>query len=467
MRYVYFCFLLVPVALASTDILITPQGPVVGWTDSQNIAYLMNPSTHSVPEQIGQGYQRLSLSMCTDSDTDPVLLAAFGSWFYWYAQVNTYSVSDLSLITQQQLSHEDFAPPEYCTVLALPVLPRYITSSDQKIVLIELLTGYTDVQDHRYLAVCSVDPWSSSLINPADTSNWIETSTSFSRFTSLMAGGSFSPFALQTGKTWAPMNPSSFCVNSVFLESNTLSSESIFHVLGDWSMDPVPNALSLGMCSSGQIGLLNDTAGVVWSADFAGSPASPELSQIEIDHEHLPFPAAMTCSSDDDGLLLAWFSGDEIIVRHWHTQWSAYSHVVESCGNVETGNISVCSDTNGYWVAWLEAGSSVPEVRFISRDTVTELDEEQSAGISGGIVLSVSPNPAAGQAVVNFSLPCAEDYQLTLFDITGRNVLDVSTGHAADFSGFVSLENIPDGVYIIKLETPQFERSFLLVNTGE
>ncbi len=467
MKYLYICFILVSAIQASTDILTTADGPVVGWTDSENNAYLMNPSTHSVPEQIGQGYDRLQLSFCEDAGTDPVVLVAFGSWFYWYAQVNTYSVSDFSLIAQQELSHEDFFPPEFCTVLALPVLPRYIGSSDQRIALIELLTGYTDVQNHRYLTVCSVDPWSSTVINTADTSNWIETSTSFSRFTSLMAGGSFPPFVLQTGKTWAPMNPSSFCVNSVFLDSNTLALEPISHVQGDWSMDPVPNALVLGMCSSGQIGLLNDTAGVVWSADFNGSPVSPELSQIEIDHEDLPFPAAMTCSASDDGILLAWFSGDEIIVRHWQGQWSTYSHVVESCGNVGTGNISVCSDTDGYRVAWLEAGSSVPEVRFISRDTVTELDEEQSRGIPGGIVLSVSPNPAAGQAMVSFTLPCAEDYQLTLFDISGRNVLGASTGHTADFSGFVSLENIPGGVYIMKLETPQFKRSVLLVNTGE
>ncbi|MCK5842457.1 MAG: hypothetical protein KAH31_09835, partial [Candidatus Sabulitectum sp.] len=273
-------------------------------------AYLMNPSTPSVPEQIGQGYDRLQLSFCEDADTEPVILVAFESWFYWYAQVNTYSASNFSLITQQELSHEDFAPPEYCTVLAMPVLPRYIGSSEQKIALIDLMTGYTDVQDHRYLTVCSVDPWSSSLISPADTSNWIETSTSFSRFTSLMAGGSFSPFALQTGKTYAPMGPTSFSVNSVFLDGSTLASENIFFVLGG-NMDPAPNALALGMCSSGQIGLLNDTAGVVWSADFAGSPISPYLSQIEIDHDDLPFPAAMTCSASDDGLLLAWFSGDE------------------------------------------------------------------------------------------------------------------------------------------------------------
>ncbi|MEA3267328.1 MAG: T9SS type A sorting domain-containing protein, partial [Candidatus Fermentibacteria bacterium] len=351
--------------------------------------------------------------------------------------------------------------------VALPVLPRYITSAEQKMVLIDLFTGYTDVQDHRYLTVCSVDPWSSSLISPADTSNWIETSTSSSRFTSLMAGGSFSPFALQTGETWEPMNPSSFSVNSVFLNGNTLASEIILNVQGDWSMDPVPNALSLGMCSSGQIGLLNDTAGVVWSADFAGSPISPDLSQIDIDHEDLPFPAAMTCSINDDGLLLAWFSGDKIMVRHWQNQWSAYSHVVELCGNVETGNISVCSDTDGYWVAWLEESSSIPEVRFISRDTVTELHEEQSRGIPDHLVLSVYPNPAAGQAVVSFTLPCAEDYQLTIFDISGRNVLDVSTGHTADFSGFVSLQTIPAGVYILKLETSQFERSVLFVNTGK
>lgn len=465
MRSVYLCFLLVAVVLGSTDILVTPQGPVVGWTDSENNAYLMNPSTRSVPEQIGEGYDRLQLSFCEDADTEPVILAAFGSWFYWYAHVNTYSAWDFSLITQQELSHEDFSPPEYCTVLALPVLPRYIGSSEQRIALIDLQTGYTDVQDHRYLTVCSVDPWSSSLFSPADTSNWIETSTHSSRFTSLMAGGSFSPFALQTGKTYAPMGPTSFSVNSVFLESNTLASESIFYVLGG-NMDPAPTALALGMCSSGQLGLLNDTAGVVWSADFAGSPVSPNLSQIEIDHDDLPFPAAMTCSASDDGLLLAWFSGDEIIVRHWQDQWSTYSHVVEPCGNVETGNISVCSDTDGYWVAWLEAGSSIPEVRFISRDTVTELDEEQSMGISGGIVLSVSPNPAAGQAVVSFVLPCAEDYQLTLYDISGRNVLDVSTGHAADFSGVVCLGNMPGGVYMIKLETTQFERSVLFVNTG-
>ncbi|MCK5036966.1 MAG: T9SS type A sorting domain-containing protein [Candidatus Sabulitectum sp.] len=465
MRSVYLCFLLVPVVLASTDILVTPQGPVVGWTDSENNAYLLNPSTHSVPEQIGQVYDRLQLSFCEDADTEPVILVAFGSWFYWYAQVNTYSASNFSLITQQELSHEDFAPPEYCTVLALPVLPRYINSSEQRIALIDLQTGCTDVQDHRYLTVCSVDPWSSCLISPVDTSNWIETSTHSSRFTSLMAGGSFSPFALQTGKTCAPMGPTSFSVNSVFLDDSTLASENIFHVLGG-AIDPVPNALALGMCSSGQLGLLNDTAGVVWSADFAGSPISPDLSQIEIDHTDLPFPAAMTCSTNDDGLLLAWFSGDEIIVRHWQDQWSTYSHAVESCGNVGLGNISVCSDIDGYWVAWLEAGSSVPEVRFISRETVTGIDKEDSSLPNGAVSFSVSPNPVRDHASVNFLQSVATHYQISLYDLSGRKVLYIASGHGDGFTGVVSLETFPCGVYIMRLVTSDLERSLLVLHTG-
>ena len=64
-----------------------------------------------------------------------------------------------------------------------------------------------------------------------------------------------------------------------------------------------------------------------------------------------------------------------------------------------------------------------------------------------------------GKKTINYILP-------TVNDISGRNVFDVSTGHAADFSGVVYLGNMPGGVYIIKLETLQFERSALFVNTG-
>ncbi|MCK5842458.1 MAG: T9SS type A sorting domain-containing protein [Candidatus Sabulitectum sp.] len=133
---------------------------------------------------------------------------------------------------------------------------------------------------------------------------------------------------------------------------------------------------------------------------------------------------------------------------------------------METGNISACSDTDGYWVAWLEAGSTQPEVRFISRETVTGIDQEDSSLPYGAVSFSVSPNPVRDHASVNFLQSVATHYQLSLYDLSGRKVLDIASGQGDGFTGVVSLETFPGGVYIMRLVTPDLERSLLVLHTG-
>ncbi len=105
-------------------------------------------------------------------------------------------------------------------------------------------------------------------------------------------------------------------------------------------------------------------------------------------------PWAMSCNPDDTGLLLVWYDEGSIISRHYSGDWNPYAHPVQSgLSNIEDGNLAVCSDENGYWVAWLESGRSEPQFVFIPRDSVTSIDETEmtSFGTKAGIYPLLNP----------------------------------------------------------------------------
>lgn len=217
MKFVYSCFILVFITQASTDILITSDGPVVGWANSEYTAYLMKPGSSAVPRQIGQGYSQLSLSLCEDTDTEPVLLVAAKSYSDWHFRVESYTPVGLELLIQQELDPDDFTPPVYCTESYLPALSRYISTAAQRLAVINLNTAYTDIQDERYITACSVSPWSSTLIDPADTTNWITARASYLyQVTNFVFSESISPILLQTGATYSLMGFAEFDVSTVF-----------------------------------------------------------------------------------------------------------------------------------------------------------------------------------------------------------------------------------------------------------
>ena len=173
----------------------------------------------------------------------------------------------------------------------------------------------------------------------------------------------------------------------------------------------------------------------------------------------------MTRTREDEGIVLVWYDGSNIMLKYWDGDWNAYSHVIESVSTLAPGNLAVCSDTDGYWVAWKNSTEPVAEYRFISRDTVTGI--EGSGTESGqGIEISLESNPVQSFASYSISLPVEGHYSLQLFDLNGRNLEEVSSGFARGNEGVLDLSGYPSGVYNLVLETGNRVSSVRLLKTG-
>ena len=73
---------------------------------------------------------------------------------------------------------------------------------------------------------------------------------------------------------------------------------------------------------------------------------------------------------------------------------------------------------------------------------------------TGRAAFGVSPNPTAGLARVTVTLPAPEAVTVRVYDVLGRAVVTLADGAVtADATFALSTENLPAGLYIIRLET--------------
>ncbi len=94
----------------------------------------------------------------------------------------------------------------------------------------------------------------------------------------------------------------------------------------------------------------------------------------------------------------------------------------------------------------------MPEYRFISRETITGIQESEFS-LVGGIAVTVGENPIAGTTSNNISLPAAKSYGLYLYDLSGRNTQEITHGFSMLDEGVLDLSGFPPGVYNLVLKT--------------
>ena len=77
------------------------------------------------------------------------------------------------------------------------------------------------------------------------------------------------------------------------------------------------------------------------------------------------------------------------------------------------------------------------------------------------------PNPFNGSTVIQFSIPFRSEAHLTLFDVLGREVRTLTNGEveAGPHSIVLYSDDLPSGVYVYRLKTPQYLTSKKLVIT--
>lgn len=227
------------------------------------------------------------------------------------------------------------------------------------------------------------------------------------------------------------------------LFSYTLYSETNYS--SDWTrVIAAGSDLGITVALWGESGLEN-----VYTSIFIDDvqPASTEAFPFPYPRNE---PSAMSCHPYYDGMLLAWIQGSELRCRHFDGEWNGYDHIVQTgLGTVMDQNIAVCSDVDGYWIAWLENSASEPEVVFVPRDSVTGIS---GSGISSvEMTLGLFPNPF-GEVLHIAPSGFTGNCRISIYDTAGRIVESTTmSSNVWDWDA----SSIPTGLYSIVAESPE------------
>ena len=128
----------------------------------------------------------------------------------------------------------------------------------------------------------------------------------------------------------------------------------------------------------------------------------------------------MSGNPDDPGLLLVRPENGALWVRHYQGEWNPFPvRVAEGLGPLGMDDLAVCSDDEGYWIAWLEEGETEPEVLFVPRESVTGIPSADPQG-EGPLSVSAASNPLRGIPVLEIGGSAPADlavYDLSLIHI--------------------------------------------------
>ena len=75
-------------------------------------------------------------------------------------------------------------------------------------------------------------------------------------------------------------------------------------------------------------------------------------------------------------------------------------------------------------------------------------------GIAGSVLgLAISPNPCPGASTLGFTLPEAGSVNISIYDLTGRRVQQVTSGSLSQGQHSIPVSTgLPSGLYIVSME---------------
>lgn len=161
-----------------------------------------------------------------------------------------------------------------------------------------------------------------------------------------------------------------------------------------------------------------------------------EMNTIDI----LSFPWTGAYYGEMDNLIEAKSNDDNYIFSHWEC----------------TANSLILPDSTMKKAAVrLETADTLTAV-FTSITSVTDFN--------AGVAVNVYPNPASKQLTVSYALEASMKVNMSLFSIMGQKVIDIQPTilqSAGSFNKSIDLvrENLPAGIYILKLNADQHEIS--------
>lgn len=221
-----------------------------------------------------------------------------------------------------------------------------------------------------------------------------------------------------------------------------------FSILEGWDPD-VAGVLGLGSSSDTDAVLVysDDSGNVNWSTFGAFTPVPESTEILPWDFPEFGDPVAFTSTFELPGMLMVWYRDGEIRCRHWDGEWNNYDYFVTSSSYPpDIGEITVCSDTDGYWIAWLPGTASEPEVVFVSFDEVTGVESNESQPIETSIRINPVTNPVTG--ILSVEVSGVSSGIAVVNDLSGRTV---SEGEILG-EGIHSLGVLPvSGMYLVRL----------------
>ncbi len=225
-----------------------------------------------------------------------------------------------------------------------------------------------------------------------------------------------------------PLMATSFGVYGNYYKSHAFcfdpdSSELLYSELGNELCTPeYSGVIALGSSSDTETVLLfsNETGDVNWYEFLPSSPNPSDSLPYPWVYPRHNDPVAMTSTYDLPGILMVWYANGEIRCRHWEGGWNDFDHIASYTGGaVSEEDIAVVCDTDGYWITWLEGGSSEPVVVFIPFDDVTGISGETES--TGGVFIRPFRNPSCGS--MSFEITGVQTGTVSVFDISGRLVV--------------------------------------------
>ncbi len=137
--------------------------------------------------------------------------------------------------------------------------------------------------------------------------------------------------------------------------------------------------------------------------------------------------------------------------------WS-YSPVakVYTSANLGNNNLNITAKD------WSNNGSTcVSVVQVLPYNGLGNMDDRQgnTAQLEESVALKVFPNPSAGEGILNFELPKAQDFTVILFDLSGK-ILWSQQGSGAEGQNTLSINasNLPASVYFIDFQSESLKK---------
>jgi hypothetical protein len=215
-------------------------------------------------------------------------------------------------------------------------------------------------------------------------------------------------------------------------------------------MEDMPRLKAAGSCATEILTLYVSAfdSSMFCAAFDAQGPEPTESHEFPYARPPTESPWAMSCNPEDAGLLFVWYENGSIISRHYQDVWNPDTYVVQSgLSGIDEGDLAVCSDQDGYWVAWMESDRSDPDFVFVPRDSVSSIEESEIRPSPSGPGITPVTNPVNGPVRFNVE-GVSSTFDVFVYDIAGR----LKLCEEFDEGGAIVLnEELPPGTYLVRV----------------